>query len=161
MKISLLLIAFLAAASTTKARLGESVEQCQIRYGKPLSNMLDESRSGISMYSKNDLSVIIHFLNGKADLIRYSPGQVSTVDLDLAQYLLKVNGRDKEWDQLTDTKIVLNEILDENAQYPRVQLVDPILWRSKDGILTASFSNGKGTFEVRASTFQDKIRNGL
>ena len=46
-------------------------------------------------------------------------------------------------------------------QYPRTELVDPILWKSKDGILDASYSVGKGTFEVKSATFQDKIRQGL
>ena len=86
---------------------------------------------------------------------------VSRIDLDLAKYLLKLNGRTKEWDQLTKTEIVLNDVQDENAQHPRIQLVDPILWKSKDGILDASFSVSKGSFEIRSSSYKEKLREGL
>ncbi len=161
MNKSFILLGILLAVSTADARLGESIEQCRARYGEPKRVTLNDDLTGIATYSKNDLSITIHYYNGKADLIRYSPGLVSTVDLDLAKYLLKLNGRTKEWEQLTKTEIVLNDIQDENAQYPRVELVDPILWKSKDGILDASFSVSKGIFEMKASTYQDKIKQGL
>lgn len=160
-RIFILLIGIMIAASAAQARLGESIEQCNARYGEPKRISVDDNLTGIASYTKNDLSITIHFLKGKADLIRYSSGEVSTVDFDLAKYLLKLNGRTKEWDQLTKTQTVLQDIQDETAQYPRVVLVDPILWKSKDGILEASYSAGKGTFEIKASTYQDKLKEGL
>ncbi len=161
MKYYLVVIGMLLAVCTADARLGESIEQCRARYGGPIRESINDNLAGVATYSKNDLTITIHFFNGKADLIRYSPGQVSTVDFDLAKYLLQLNGRDKEWDQLTKTQIVMQDIQDQNAQYPRVELVDPILWKSKDGILSASYSVGKGTFEIKATTYEDKIRQGL
>ena len=160
-QIFLTLCGIAALVVTAQARLGESIEQCRTRYGDPLQFKIDDKLTGIATYTKNDLNIQIHFLNGKADLVRYSSGLVSTIDFDLAKYLLQVNGRDKEWDLLTKTHIVLNEDRDENAQYPRVVLEDPILWKSKDGILEASFSTSQSAFEVRASSFQEKIRQGL
>ncbi|MBN2162304.1 MAG: hypothetical protein JXR25_05220 [Pontiellaceae bacterium] len=160
-KMLILLSGIILCTAAAEARLGESIEECLIRYGEPKRSELNDELTGISIYKKNDLTITVHFLNGKANLVRYSPGQVSEVDLDLAKYLLQKNGRTKEWDQLTKTEIVLNEVRDENAQHPRVQLVDPILWKSKDGILDASFSISKGTFEIKASSYQEKIREGL
>ena len=161
MKKYLVLIAAVAAVSVSQARLGETIEECRVRYGEPKRVHVDETLSGLATYSKNDLTISVHFNKGKADLIRYSPGQVSTVDLELARYLLQLNGRNKEWDQLTRTSIILQEYLDQNMQFPREQLVDPILWKSKDGILDASYSVSKGMFEVKSSTFKEKIRKGL
>jgi hypothetical protein len=160
-KIFIVLLGTLTTLMTAQARLGESVEQCKARYGEPQRVSLDESVTGVATYSKNDLTITIHFLNGKANLVRYSPGLVSTVDFELAEYLLTINGRNKEWEQLTKTEIVLQDIQDQNAQHPRVQMVDPILWKSKDNLIDASFSVSKGAFEVRASTFQERIRRGL
>ncbi len=160
-RMLILLVGILLAGSAAQARLGESIEQCRTRYGEPRRNTLNDELTGIATYKKNDLNITVHFRKGQADLIRYSPGDVSTVDLDLAKFLLKLNGRNKEWDQLTKTEVVLNDVQDENAQYPRIQLVDPILWKSKDGILDASFSVSKGTFEMKSSAYQDKIRQGL
>lgn len=160
-KSFIILLGTLITLTTAQARLGESVEQCKARYGEPQRIALDESVTGVATYSKNDLTITVHFLLGKANLIRYSPGLVSTVDFELAQYLLQINGRSKEWEQLTKTEIVLQDIQDQNAQHPRVQMVDPILWKSKDSLLDASYSVGKGSFEVRAATFQERIRRGL
>lgn len=162
MKRSLtLLFGIMVATSVANARLGESIEQCKARYGEPKRISLDDKLTGVGIFSANDLTIKVHFRNGKADLVNYSPGEVSSIDLDIAKELLKRNGRDKEWEQLTKTEVVLNDIQDQEAQYPRVVLVDPILWKSKDGILDASFSVGKGIFEVKASTFQQDVLNKL
>ena len=74
---------------------------------------------------------------------------------------MEINGRDKEWVQLTDTKIFIQDIQDENAQYVREKYVDPILWKTKDGILVASYSDSNGVLEIKTSTEQQKIRQGL
>lgn len=161
MKPCLMLIVPLLMLTPARARLGETIEQCRTRYGESARSSFDNTLNGTAVYSKNDLTITIHFASGKADLIRYSPGQVSTVDFDLAKYLLQLNGREKEWDQLTKTQVVMQDLQDLSAQYPRIELVDPILWKSKDGILQASYSVSKGTFEARAAAFQDKIREGL
>ena len=107
MKTYLIIIGALLAVSMSQARLGETIEQCRTRYGEPTRSELNDDLAGIVAYAKNDLVITVHFTNGKADLIRYSPGLVSTVDFELAKYLLQLNGRDKEWDQLTKTTIVL------------------------------------------------------
>jgi len=160
LKVIMLCGAVLLTAGV-QARLGESVEQCNKRYGDPTYINLNDDLTGLASYTKNDLVIDIHFLNGKADLVRYNPGRVSRIDLELARYLLQANGRDKQWDQLTDTEMILNEVLDENAQYPRKVLVDPITWKSKDEVLEASFSDSKGTFEARSSTYKETLKNGL
>ena len=149
------------ALSAANARIGENIATCAARYGDPRSIELDEKDSGVAIYRKNDLVIKIHFSNGSADLINYSPGEVARIDFETAQYLLDINGRDKEWTQLTETKIRMQDVQDERSQYLREQYIDPILWKTKDGILVASYSDSSNTLEIKAYYEQEKIRQGL
>jgi len=146
---------------TANARIGENTETCAVRYGAPQKLELDEKNTGVAIYRKNDLVIKIHFTNGSADLINYSPGEVARIDFETAQYLLDINGRNKEWTQLTDTKIDIHDVQSEYAQKISWQYVDPILWETKDGVLVASYSDNTGVLEIKTSTAQQKIRQGL
>lgn len=147
--------------SAANARIGESTDECLARYGSPRQIELNEENTGVAIYRKNDLVIKIHFSKGRADLINYSPGEVARIDFETAQYLVEINGRDKEWEQLTDTKYFLRDVQDEQAQKIRELYVDPILWKTKDGILVASYSDSASTLEIKAYYEQEKIRLGL
>ena len=147
--------------SAANARIGENIETCAVRYDEPRKIELDEKNTGVAIYRKNDLEIKIHFLNGTADLINYSPGEVARIDFETAQYLVEINGRGKEWTQLTETKIRMQDVQDERAQYLREQYVDPILWKTKDDILVASYSDSTNILEIKAYYEQEKIRQGL
>ena len=151
----------IGAASSAHARLGETVEICAERYGEPVTLKMDEQKTGVAVYDKNDLTIKLHFSKGTADLIRYSPGIVQQIDLEIARELLTRNGRDKEWTQLTETEQVIYDVRDEHAQHPRVEMVDPILWQSKDKMLKATYSDSTKTFEISAETIEEKILKGL
>ena len=155
------LVGFAIIVSAANARIGESIETCAKRYGEPVKVKLDDNQTGVAIYDKNDLTIKIHFTLGRADLIRYSPGEVARVDLETARYLLGINGRDKEWSQLTKTEEIIYDVRDINAQKPRVEVIDPILWKTKDDILEASYSNSQGILEIKASTWQMRIRKDL
>lgn len=162
MKTALTAAAGIAIAlSTAHARIGESTDECLARYGNPRGIELNEENTGVATYRKNDIVIKIHFTNGRADLINYSPGEVARIDFETAQYLVNINGRDKEWTQLTKTKTFIRDVQDESAQYVRWEYVEPILWNTKDGILDASYSDSNGVLEIKASTMQQKIRQGL
>ena len=147
--------------SAANARIGENIAACTARYGEPRKIEIDDRNTGVATYRKNDLVIKIHFTNGSADLINYSPGEVARIDFETAQYLVEINGRDKEWTQLTDTKIFIQAIQDGNAQYVREEYVDPILWKTKDDILVASYSDSSNILEIKAYYEQEKIRQGL
>jgi hypothetical protein len=162
MKTALTITAGIATTlSTAHARLGENINEYLTRYGEPRSIELNEENTGVAIYRKNDLVIKIHFTKGRSDLINYSPGEVARIDFETAKYLVEINGRDKEWEQLTDTKYFLRDIQDEQAQKIRELYVDPILWKTKDGILVASYSDSTRTLEIKAYYEQDKIRQGL
>ena len=147
--------------STANARIGENIAMCAARYGEPRTIELDEKETGVAIYRKNDLMIKVHFTHGTVDLINYGPGEVARIDFETAQYLVDLNGRDKEWTKLTETKVKIQDVQDENAQYLREKYVDPILWKTKDGILVASYSDSTSTLEIKAHYEQQKIRQGL
>lgn len=162
MKTALTVTAGIALAlATANARIGENTETCAVRYGTPIKLEMNEKNTGVAIYRKNDLVIKIHFTTGSADLINYSPGEVARIDFETAQYLVEINGRNKEWTQLTDTKIDIHDVQAEYAQKIRWQYVDPIQWETKDGVLIASYSDSKGVLEIKTSTAQQKIRQGL
>ena len=162
MKTALTVAAGIAITlSTANARIGESTDTCAVRYGNPRKIELNYQNTGVAIYRKNDLVIKIHFTKGSADLISYGPGEVARIDFETAQYLVEINGRDKEWSQLTDTKTFIHDVQDEYAQKIRWQYVDPIRWETRDGVLVASYSDSKRVLEIKASTAQQKIRQGL
>lgn len=151
----------LITVSIANARLGETLEVCKERYGQPTKTMLNDDQTGVETFYKNDLIIKLHFTKGRADLIQYSPGEVHRIDLDIAKELLERNGRNKEWEQTTKTEETIYDVRDLNAQHARTQLVDPIRWKSKDGLLVASFSDSKGTLEIKSATEQEKLLQDL
>lgn len=148
-------------ATAANARIGETVAACTARYGEPGKSQLDEKQTGVVLYEKNDLIIRLHFVNGKSDLIRYSPGQVAKIDLETALYLLEVNGREKKWTQLTEIEETIYMDEDERRQKPRIRKIDPVHWETKDQLISASWSASQGSLEIRTNTMQLRIREGL
>ena len=66
-----LLAAIAAVALTTSAtlfaRIGETEQECAVRYGEPIKKLPNDSL----LYQKADLNILITFFNGKADAIAY------------------------------------------------------------------------------------------
>lgn len=67
MKLVLLSLLFLIP-QISSARIGETLEQCERRYGKPVKVMSD----GIRFYLKNGVGITIIIWKGKVHHIRYS-----------------------------------------------------------------------------------------
>lgn len=162
MKLALTVITGVAIiASVAQARIGETVATCTARYGEPKTVKLDQNQTGVAIYDKNDLGIKLHFTADHADLVRYTPGEVAQIDLDTARFLIEANGRDKKWEQLTETEETMWSNEDERRQRPRIRKIDPVLWETKDGLLVASYSPSRGSLEIKASSMQLKIRDGL
>jgi hypothetical protein len=62
----LLLTSLLAWPRDTQCRIGETLEQCKIRYGKPV-----EIKKDTALFFKNGVTVSAHFVDGKVDQITY------------------------------------------------------------------------------------------
>jgi hypothetical protein len=147
-----ILSSLLLTTLTTPARIGETLQECRLRYGEPIQSELDEKNTGFAEYQKNDLAIELHFTKGRADLIRYNPGQIARIDMDTANYLIELNGRDKKWKQLIEEIEGIGRNRRSN---------DTILWETRDGMLKASFSQNRARLEIKAIVTQEYIRKGL
>ena len=94
----LLLVALLALPRNTQCRIGETLEQCKTRYGKPV-----EIKKDTALFIKNGMTVSAHFVDGKVDQITYyrtdpkdSKKTICPSDAEI-EILLLANAHDGSW----------------------------------------------------------------
>jgi hypothetical protein len=115
MKLILALsVAFVAFAtiSTAWARLGETEQECEKRYGKPSTPDPEGYVVGLGrddetpqlepekrlQYSKNGVLLFIGFIDGKAVRIQYSfPNRTNPLERNEIEALLELNAPDRKW----------------------------------------------------------------
>ena len=95
----LLLITLLASPRTTQCRIGETLEECKTRYGNPA-----EIKKDTALFSKNGMTVSVHFIDGRVDAIRYykvnpkdSKKTICPSEAE-ANILLRANAQDTTWE---------------------------------------------------------------
>lgn len=94
------LIVFASLYQEAIARIGETPEQCQVRYGKLVKADKDKEEL---QFQKDDILITVRFYNGKADYIsfeskrRVSPQQLQGFSDSEIQGLLKANGGMRSW----------------------------------------------------------------
>ena len=98
MRYLLFLGTLLAFTTNAQARLGESIEQCNKRYEKPI---LIEKEEQIIHYLKNGIKVKVYFHKSKADCIFYRLRESKPLSDHMINQLLKVNG--KNWKKFKTT----------------------------------------------------------
>jgi hypothetical protein len=88
----------LTLSSTAVARIGETLEQCQSRYGKEIRRA-----NGCSVFIKAGFYIMVQFYEGKADSILFRKVEQNILDMPVEispneiQNLLKQNGGGKTW----------------------------------------------------------------
>jgi hypothetical protein len=94
----LLLITLLALPRNAQCRIGETLEECKTRYGKPV-----EIKKDTALFFKNGMSVSAHFIDGKVDQITYyktdpknSKKTICPSDAEV-DILLQANAQDGPW----------------------------------------------------------------
>ena len=94
----LLLIALLAFPQYSQCRIGETLEECKTRYGKPV-----ELKKDTAFFFKNGMTVAAHFINGKVDQITYyktdpkdSKKTICPSDAEV-HILLQANAQGSSW----------------------------------------------------------------
>jgi hypothetical protein len=110
--LSLLIASVLFAASTTAwARLGETEEECERRYGKASTPDPDGYVVGLGrddespqlepekrlQYSKNGVSLYIGFIDGKAVRIQYSFDRTAPLERSEIKALLDLSAPNRKW----------------------------------------------------------------
>lgn len=140
------------SAAPAAARLGETYAQCNERYDTILeSGTLDDRGAGYINYTKNGLSIRVHFFNGVADWIEYSPGDVHGIDFEAAEYLARINGGPRKW---------LVYVSEEEAPVARTEKRREenmrrglVKWVTDDGKIMAMFNRGKRTLTLYTSFY--------
>ena len=94
----LLLITLLVLPQNTQCRIGETLQECEKRYGKPV-----EIKKDTALFFKNSVSVSAHFVDGKVDQITYyrtdpkdSKKTICPSDPEV-DILLQANAHGGEW----------------------------------------------------------------
>ena len=94
----LLLITLLALPRNAQCRIGETLEECKTRYGKPV-----EIKKDTALFFKNGMTVSAHFIDGKVDQITYyktdpknSKKTICPSDAEV-DILLQANAQDGPW----------------------------------------------------------------
>ena len=94
----LVLITLLALPRNSQCRIGETLEECKTRYGKPV-----EIKKDTALFFKNGMTVSAHFIDGKVDQITYyrtdpkdSKKTICPSDAEV-DILLQANAHDGSW----------------------------------------------------------------
>ena len=140
-KIFLFLIAI--AASQAFARIGESPEQCQQRYGAPF-----ESHPDSAGYHKSGFIIGVSFYEGKVVRILYrkvaeiSPGTGGNIsDNDIEQFL-KLNAGKSTWNK------------------PQVSSIDNV-WHSVDGSLYAVYRKSDNSLTIATKGYYERLNAAM
>ncbi len=100
-----LIIVLLAFASRTDARLGETKEQCEKRYGEHYDFTL-YPKLNVSFYMKNDYKVVAYFLDGVCQRIDYKnegyDGSIQPLSKKEIEVFLSSNAQNSKWIEVDD-----------------------------------------------------------
>ena len=130
------------------ARIGETTEECEKRYGKPEHPVFQDPKTpdlSFAIYRKGQLEILIVFLNGKAGSILYSPSNTNTVEAltpESVEVLLKANIGDVPWSHSQDPT-------NENVQH----------FETTNGTFTASYDAGKNTLTIENKDMLEHTKN--
>ena len=99
---TLLILAFLMLTAVSQARLGETVEQCEARYGKAVRR---DAMAHRLTFEKNGILIRAWFFAGKCQEIRFSNIQESPtiarepLSQDEIEILLKASSGGRKWNE--------------------------------------------------------------
>lgn len=94
---ALVFLVLAALASPAPARLGESPEECDARYGDPVGQIgspVPDGDAEARVYRKNGFDITVAFRDGVAWWVRYAKQDLNQ---DQRTFLFKANGESEEW----------------------------------------------------------------
>jgi hypothetical protein len=154
--IAVIVICILLSSLAAHARVGETFEQCVVRYGQPIKK---DSESGEAIFYKAPYRLIAHFHEGKADVVLYqkvsNPGEVIPIFAELD---------DDELTGLLDLYATIWEALPvEEAFYKGWQAKNGLIaWYSGiEKYMVVSSSEGAKRFQERLKDQKAKDIKGL
>ena len=160
-------VVILAACSPTWARLGDTEEQCEKRYGNAsvpedlISNFgwhakattLKEDK--VLQYTKDGMTIYVGFIDGKAASIQYSFFMARKTPLERheVEALLKINAPDRQWYYHFENPFVLTA-----EPSPKELGNDSGIFWSTDGEYYAFFSQGVPIFNISRTGLRPVFR---
>jgi len=93
------IILCLLSASSANARLGETIEECDARYGKPISN--GDARTYLVV--DGTIKVSCGFLNEKCVIIEFSKTNGDTLTEEEVSQFLSKNSQNNNFQEVSDT----------------------------------------------------------
>jgi hypothetical protein len=97
------MLVLLAFATTATARIGETLAQCQTRYGKEI-----RTTDGLSIFIKAGFYIMVQFYEGKVDSILFRKVEQNILGIPVeispneVQNLLKQNGGGQVWKETNE-----------------------------------------------------------
>jgi len=149
MKPILFFIVFTTAISTARARLGETREECDVRYGS-LVSVKDDFRPDFPQYcyAKNDVEIRVRFWQGKVGQIIISSDH-GMADNTISE-ILQGNAEGSSWK--------IDNIQTRKIQDPKTYSV-ACFYRRADGNATAEYHKMQAidsdTIVIETSKFND------
>lgn len=154
-KTSLLLLSMLIASTPALARIGETPEQCQARYGEPVKKLSNNR----SLFQKNGILIIAEFYEGKADLLTFRKVDQNIIgipadfsDNEIAG-LLKANGGEKAWKKVESLSLDSQWQTDDSALIANYASVDKLLFIVTKNHMAHSEENKKKKEDKNLSEF--------
>lgn len=102
-----LIIGFLAFASQADARLGETKEQCERRYGE-VSDITANPKLNGYFYIKNNYTIVAYFIEGVCQRIDYTKEDYSGRKVPLSEKEIEVflssNAQNSKWIAIDDNQ---------------------------------------------------------
>ena len=95
------MLAHLFALQVSYARIGETLEECKVRYGEVFA---EQELNGIPAFGfmKSDYLIMVTFHGGYASSVTIGKTSQEKITANEIDILLKANGGEKQWIELPD-----------------------------------------------------------
>ena len=96
--IQVLVLVLVQPVSSARARLGETPDQCNASYGKPVTSSKDDLKStGVARFEKNGFDIVTTYYKGKCVEILFKKLNGQRIETEEVNALLKANKEQSSW----------------------------------------------------------------
>jgi hypothetical protein len=150
----LFIFLFISICNNTQARINETTQQCQDRYGKPLS-----VKDNIAGYKKSGLLIMIQFYDGKAEMIMFrkaeknilgTPEELSENEI---QALLNANSNKKVWKERNSISLNKEWETEDGQVLAQYDIMENVLYISTKDTLDRAEEEKKAAEEEKLKDF--------
>ena len=129
-----------------QARIGETLDQCVQRYGKPVPKPIQIDNDDSYLFQKDGYSIIVSFLQGRAYGITYGRRGKTPLREDEITNFLQKNGGSRKWLKASsDNTPLIGSLIASNSNGGNMEWfpnLDGMAWCTDDYALYACCSSG-------------------